>query len=282
MVSPSQRRAVVAWARSAYQVGERRACRALAVHRAMIRYESVKPDDAPVRRRLHELAKDRPSFGAKRLHVMLRRDGLRINHKKTHRLYVEEALQLKPRRRRRRSATVRELRAVVTRPHERWAMDFMHDVLSTGRPVRVFTLVDVYTRECVALEVARSFSGSDVARILAEAGERCGRLPPIVQCDNGTEFTSTALDHWAYWNHVKLDFSRPGKPVDNSVCEAFNGSLRRECLTRHWFASLAEAQVVLSSWREDYNNYRPHTSLGLQPPAVFRGAGVYLPRFRTV
>jgi putative transposase len=129
MVSPSQRRAVVAWARSAYQVGERRACRALAVHRAMIRYESVKPDDAPVRRRLHELAKDRPSFGAKRLHVMLRRDGLRINHKKTHRLYVEEALQLKPRRRRRRSATVRELRAVVTRPHERWAMDFMHDVL---------------------------------------------------------------------------------------------------------------------------------------------------------
>jgi putative transposase len=200
----------------------------------------------------------------------------------THRLYVEESLQLKPRRRRRRSATVREVRAVVTRPHERWAMDFMHDVLATGRPVRVFTLVDVYTRECVALEVARSFSGSDVARILMDAGERCGGLPPIVQCDNGTEFTSTALDHWAYWNHVKLDFSRPGKPVDNSVCEAFNGSLRRECLTRHWFASLAEAQVVLSSWREDYNNHRPHTSLGLRPPAVFRGAGDYLPRFRTV
>jgi putative transposase len=161
-------------------------------------------------------------------------------------------------------------------------MDFTRDILATGRPVRVFTLVDVYTRECVALEVARSFSGSDIARLLSDAGERSGGLPPIVQCDNGTEFTSTALDHWAYWNSVKLDFSRPGKPVDNSVCEAFNGSLRRECLTRHWFASLAKAQVVLSSWREDYNNHRPHTSLGLEPSAVFRGAGVYLPRFRTV
>lgn len=278
MVSPSQRRAVVAWAETAYQIGERRACRALAIHRAMIRYESVKPDDTPVRRRLHELAKDRPSFGAKRLHVMLRRDGLRINHKKTHRLYIEEGLQLKPRRRRRRSATVRQVRAVVTQPNERWAMDFMHDVLATGQPVRVFTLIDVYTRECVALEVARSFGGSDVARMLSDAGGRVGGLPPIVQCDNGTEFTSTALDHWAYWNRVQLDFSRPGKPVDNSVCEAFNGSLRRECLTRHWFASLLEAQTELSSWREDYNNHRPHTSLGLTPPSLYRVSGDSLPR----
>ena len=126
--------------------------------------------------------------------------------------------------------------------------------------------------------------------LLAETGrrargpraERCGRtrcgLPPIVQCDNGTEFTSTELDHWAYWNRVQLDFSRPGKPVDNSVCEAFNGSLRRECLTRHWFASLLEAQTELSSWREDYNNHRPHTSLRLTPPSLYRVSGDYLPR----
>jgi putative transposase len=193
---------------------------------------------------------------------MLRRGGLRINHKKVHRLYVEEGLQLKPRRRRRRAATVRQPRAVVTQPNERWAMDFMHDVLATGQHVRVFTLVDVYTRECVALEVARSFSGSHVARMLSDAGERLGALPPIVQCDNGTELTSTALDHWAYWNRVQLDFSRPGKPVDNSVCEAFNGSLRRECLTRHWFASLAEARVVLTSWRENYNNTGPIRAWG--------------------
>ena len=157
-------------------------------------------------------------------------------------------------------------------------MDFMHDVLATGQHVRVFTLIDVYSRECVALEVARSFSGTDVAHLLSEAGDRAGHLPAIVQCDNGKEFTSTALDHWAYWNRVQLDFSRPGKPVDNSVCEAFNGSLRRECLTRHWFASLAEAQIELSRWRVDYNNVRPHTSLRLQSPAQFRASGIYLPR----
>jgi putative transposase len=139
-------------------------------------------------------------------------------------------------------------------------------------------LVDVYSRECVALEVATSFSGADVARLLSDVGDRAGTLPPIIQCENGTEFTSTALDHWAYWNRVQLDFSRPGKPVDNSVCKAFNGSLRRECLTRHWFASLREAATELAAWRADYNNVRPHTSLGLQTPAQFRVGGDYQPR----
>ena len=278
MVSPAQRRAAVSGAQAAFQVSERRACRGLVVHRAVVRYRSVKPDDAPVRRRLHELAKDRPAFGVKRLHTMLRRDGLVINLKKVHRLYSEEGLQLKPRRRRRRAATVRQPRAVVGAPNERWAMDFMHDVLATGQHVRVFTLVDVFSRECVGLEVATSFNGADVARLLSDAGDRAGGLPSIIQCDNGTEFTSTALDHWAYWNRVQLDFSRPGKPVDNSVCEAFNGSLRRECLTRHWFASLLEAQTELSTWRADYNNLRPHTSLGLQSPAQYRASGDYLPR----
>ncbi len=160
-------------------------------------------------------------------------------------------------------------------------MDFMHDVLATGQTVRVFTLVDVYTRECVSLKVARSFRGIDVARLLSDAGERRGGLLAIIQCDNGTEFTSTALDHWAYWNRVKLDFSRPRKPVDNSVCEAFNGSVRRECLTYHWFASLAEARVTLASWREDYNKHRPYTSLGLQPPRAYASANHYPPCIRT-
>jgi putative transposase len=193
MVSPSQRRAVVGWARDAYRVTERRACKALEVHRAGIRYKSVKPDDAPIRRRLHELARARPSFGAKRLHVMLRRDGLGINFKKVHRLYVEEGLQLKPRRRRRRAATLRQPRVPVGGPDERWAMDFMHDVLANKQTVRVFTLVDVYTRECLELRVARSFTGADVARLLSDAGEGRGGLPAIIQCDNGTEFTSVAV-----------------------------------------------------------------------------------------
>jgi putative transposase len=228
MVSPAQRRAAVHWAQRSYRLSQRRACRALRVHRALVNYQPRRPDDAAIRRRLHELATTRLTFGSRRLHILLRRDGLRINYKKVHRLYVEEGLQLKPRRRpRRRAATLRTPRAAVSQADERCAMDFMHDVLATGEPIRIFTLIDVCTRECVRLDVARSFRGQDVARLLSEAREQRGTLPDVIQCDNGTEFTSTALDHWAYWNRVRLDFSRPGKPVDNCVCEAFNGSLRR-------------------------------------------------------
>jgi putative transposase len=278
MVSPAQRRAVVAWAQERYRVAERRACRALCVNRALIRYRSVKPADTAIRHRLHELAAARPSYGMRRLHVLLRREGLRINLKKVRRIYLEDGLQLKPRRRRRRSSTVRQIRSAPQRPNERWAMDFMHDVLATGQSIRVFTLIDVFTRECIALAAARRFTSHDVARLLSDAGAVRGALPRAIQCDNGTEFTAAALDHWAYWNKVQLDFSRPGKPVDNSICEAFNGSLRRECLTRHWFASLEEANAELEIWREDYNNQRPHTSLGLQPPAHFRVGGAFMPR----
>ena len=185
MVSPSQRRAVLAWAQQAYQVSERRACRGFAVHRAMIRYRSVKPDYAPVRRRLLELAKDRPAFGVRRLHTMLRRYGLVINLKKVRRLYLEEQLQLKPRRRRRRSSIVRLPRAIVRAPNQRWAMDLMHDVLATGQHVRVFTLVDVCSRECVALEIAKSFSGADVARLLSNTD-----APSSVRCTAGASWTA--------------------------------------------------------------------------------------------
>ena len=279
MVSSAQRRAAVRWAQEAYRVSERRACRALVIERTGVRYRSRKPDDAPLRLRLRELATARPAFGHKRLHVLLRRDGLPVNHKKTHRLYKEEGLQLRPRRPRRRRAVLQRVGgAVVTRPNERWAMDFMHDTLASGQTIRIFTLVDVCTRECVALHVARQFRGTDVAQRLSEAGLARLTLPSVLQCDNGSEFTSTALDHWAYWNTVQLDFSRPGKPVDNCVCEAFNGSLRRECLSQHWFASVAEAAVVLETWRNDYNNHRPHTTLGLQSPAVYRRAGIFEPR----
>jgi putative transposase len=256
MVSPAQRRAVVAWAETSYRVSQHRACRALLVHRSLVRYRSVKASDAPLRQRLHELAAARPSFGVKRLQVLLRREGVQVNHKKIERLYRAEGLQLRPRKRRRRAVGLRQAPAAVTRPDEQWAMDFMHDTLGTGQVIRIFTLVDVYTRECLALAVAPRFTGSDVARLLTAAQGQRGTLPARIQCDNGTEFTSLALDRWAYWNQVTLVFSRPGKPVDNTVCEAFNGSLRRECLTRHWFASLLEAQTMLESWRVDYNHPR--------------------------
>jgi len=164
--------------------------------------------------------------------------------------------------------------AAAVEPNQVWAIDFMHDTLSNRSTIRVLTAIDVATRECVALIAAKGFSGSDVARILSEAASSRGRHPKQVRVDNGTEFTSKAVDHWAYWNHVELDFSRPGKPGDNAFIEAFNGTLRRECLSQHWFLSLAEAQRILDEWKDDYNKHRPHRSLAGQTPAQFRAAGL--------
>ena len=155
-------------------------------------------------------------------------------------------------------------------------MDFVHDTLTDGRTIRVLAVVDVFTRECVVLEARPRFSGHDVAMVLSEAGAGDG-LPPTIQVDNGSEFTSKALDHWAYWNQVQLDFSRPGKPTDNAVIESFNASLRRECLSQHWWLDRTDAQRPLDAWRADYNHHRPHSSLGGRSPADLRVGGHFIP-----
>jgi putative transposase len=228
----------------------------------LVTYRSHKAAQAPLRQRLKELATTRVSYGYRRLHTLLRREGWGVNAKRVYRLYRLEELQLRRKRpRRRRSAVVRGPRAQPAGPHEVWAMDFMHDTLADGRLLRVLTLIDSYTRECVALVAGARFRGEEVARVLGDLGKH-RPLPRRITVDNGTEFTSRALDAWAYWNQVQLDVSRPGKPVDNCFIEAFNGSLRRECLSQHWFASIAEAQQILDHWRLDYNTERPHKSLG--------------------
>ena len=278
MVTPTQVRAVVAWARDSYRLSERRACQAVGANRSSVRYRSVRQSRDTLRGRLRELAAVRVSWGYKRLHVLLRREGWRVNHKLVYRLYTEERLALKRRRpKRRKSAAPREVRPLVSRANERWAMDFVHDVLADGRTIRILAVVDVFSRECVALVAKTSFRAEDVCRILSEAGERRGKLPECITVDNGSEFTSKALDHWAYWNRVRLDFSRPGKPMDNGHIEAFNGSLRRECLSQHWFLDLDDAREILSRWREDDNNVRPHSSLGHLPPVHFRAGGAFTP-----
>jgi putative transposase len=270
VLRPAGWRAVVAWARTAYQLSERRACRALGVARSSVQYRSGRPPQAPLRSRLRELAAVRVRYGYRRLQVLLRREGWRVNHKRVYRLYTDEGLTLKRRRpKRHRSATPRQGRSPAMQPNERWTMDFMHDTVGTGHPVRVLTILDAYTRECLGLVVRPRFTGADVAEILATlAAER--HLPATIAVDNGTEFTSRALDHWAYGQRVQLDFSRPGKPGDNALIEAFNGRLRQECLSQHWFLSVADAQQTLDAWKADYNNVRPHSSLGQQPPAQFR------------
>lgn len=277
-MTPALRRELVAWAQEAFQLSTRRACRATGVARSTVTYRSRRPSQAPLRQRLRELATTRVSYGYKRLHLLLRREGWPINVKRVYRLYREERLQLARKRpRRRKSVVARPAAVVLTGPNQRWAMDFVHDVLATGEKLRVLTLIDLYTRECLALPVRRGFRGEDVAAILSAVGTTRGALPAVIQVDQGTEFTSTALDHWAYWNRVQLSFSRPGTPGDNAHCEAFNGSLRREVLSQQWFASIAEAQHVLEEWREEYNTERPHKSLANQPPARFASGGYFVP-----
>jgi putative transposase len=260
----------VAWARTAYELSERRACRALSVARSSIQYQSGRPPQAPLRSRLRELAAVRIRYGYRRLHVLLRREGWRVNHKRVYRLYTDEGLTLKRRRpKRHRSASPRQGRPRATRPDEQWTMDFMHDTLATGQAIRVLTILDAYTRECLGLVAQARFTGGEVAAHLARIATQRQR-PTMIAVDNGTEFTSRALDHWAYWNQAQLDFSRPGRPGDNALIEAFNGRLRQECLSQHWFLSLVDVQQTLDAWRDDYNNERPHGSLGQQTPAQFR------------
>jgi len=278
MVRPAQRRAVAVWAREAYALSVRRACLAVGVWRSSYRYRSVKPLQEPLRRRMREIAAVRVRAGYRHIHTLLRREGWKINRKRVYRLYTEEGLTLKRRRpKRHRSAVARIVRPLPVEPNELWAMDFMHDTLERGESIWVLTVMDVCTRECVALVAAKTIVGTDVAQILGEVGRERG-LPDRIKVDNGTEFTSKALDQWAYWNQVELDFSRPGKPADNAFIESFNSILRRECLSQHWFSSLEDAQQTLDAWREDYNYTRPHGSLADVPPAVHRAGGCFLPR----
>ena len=279
MVRPAQRRALAVWAREAYGLSERRACRAVGACRSSLRYRSVRPHQEVLRQRIKELASVRVRSGYKQLHALLRREGWEVNHKRVYRLYREEGLVLRRKgpRRRHRSATRRLRRAMPKGPNEQWAMDFMHDTLASGKTIRVLTAIDICTRECVALVASSSFTGESVAEILTRAGQERTGLPAKIRVDNGTEFTSKALDHWAYWNQVELDFSRPAKPVDDAFIESFNATLRRECFSQHWFTSVADAQRTLGVWRQDYNNTRPHGSLADVPPAEYRRGGHYVP-----
>jgi putative transposase len=279
MVRAPVRRRLVEWMAVTYRLSRRRACALAQISESSYRYVSVKADQRPLRMRLRELAAVRVRAGYRQLHVFLRRDGWRVNHKRVYRLYREEGLCLRRRiRRRHRSAVARVERVAATAPNEQWAMDFMHDTLLGAVSIRILTVIDLYSRECVALIAGSRFSGGQVAQaLMAAAGRNGRRLPQSIRVDNGTEFTSKELDHWAYWNKVRLDFSRPGKPVDNCFVEAFNGSLRRECLSQHWFLSLEDAQRTLDAWKEDYNNNRPHSSLGQLPPAEYRRSWRFVP-----
>jgi putative transposase len=238
--------------------------------RASYDYRPAERHDNELRERIRELlAHLRRRFGCPRIHLLLRREGFVVNHKRTERIYREEGLSLRKRKRKKRAAQTRIVLPVPTGPNERWSMDFVTDSIVSGRRFRALVLVDDYSRECPAIEVDTSLGGIRVVQVLERLAETRG-LPQVITVDNGPEFTSRVLDEWAYRHGVKLHFIRPGKPIENAYAESFIGRLRDECLNESWFTTLKDARTIIESWRIDYNNGRPHTSLGGLTPTEFR------------
>ncbi len=251
-------------------MSQRRACFLIGISRNTLRYVSIRHEkDKKLRERMRELAEERRRFGSPRIHVLLKREGLVINPKRTERVYAEEGLSLRIRKRKKRAAAVRIELPKADKPDQRWSMDFMLDQLADSRRFRVLTLVDAFTRECLALEVDTSIGGKRVVRVLDKISFLRG-LPEVITVDNGPEFAGKALDEWAYRKNVKLDFIRPGKPVENAFIESFNGKFRDECLNDNWFLSLEDARRIVEEWRLDYNRHRPHSSLDNMTPWEFR------------
>jgi len=217
--------------------------------------------------RMKELSSVRIRYGFWRIYILLRREGFKDNHKRMYRIYKEEGLNLRTKRpRRNKSSAHRMERPQLSTINQCWSMDFVADQLFDGRKFRALTIVDNYSRKCMAIHPQQSIKGNDVVTILMQIEKQQGVKPKRIQVDNGSEFISKALDKWAYDNQVILDFSRPGKPTDNPFIESFNGSFRDECLNTNWFLSLSDARKKIEVWRQDYNQYRPHSSLNDQTP----------------
>lgn len=268
-MTPAARRQAVAHVCVAHDVSERRACLALDLDRSTIRYLSRRPDDAALRERIRELARERRRFGYRRLHFLLGKEGLAMNQKRFRRLYREEGLAVRKRGGRKRALGERAPMALAQRPNERWSLDFVSDSFTDGRRFRMLAIVDDCTRECLGLVADTSLSGARVARELDAIIAWRGRPAGCVS-DNGTELTSMAILEWSKEMRVAWHYIAPGKPQQNAFVESFIGRLRDECLNETLFSSLAEARRLLGEWRDDYNRVRPHSALANRTPEEFR------------
>jgi putative transposase len=259
----------------AHGMSERRACKATGFCRMTMRYRTTRGDDAPVRERMKAIAQERRRFGYRRLHVLLRREGFLVNHKRLFRLYREERLTVRRRGSRKRAIGTRAPMMIPTRPNERWSLDFVSDQMTDSRRFRMLAIVDDCTRECLALVADTSLSGVRVAReldrLLAERGK-----PTMIVSDNGSELTSNAILAWADAARVEWHYIAPGKPMQNAFIESFNGRLRDELLNETLFSTLPQARTALAKWQLDYNTTRPHSKIGWQTPLAF--ASTFHPR----
>jgi putative transposase len=268
VVGPIARREVVGWLQTR-GTSLRRACRVIGLSTATWRYQRrTSATNVAVLERLQAHAAVRARFGYRRLHILLERDGLAVNHKRVHRIYQAAGLQVRRRRRKRLTRAERVPLPTASQRLERWSMDFTTDTLADGRNFRTLNIVDDFTRECMAIEVDRSLPGPRVTRVLDRLHAAVG-LPQTIVVDNGPEFAGRTLDAWAYARGVTLRFIRPGKPIENAYVESFNGKFRDECLNEHWFVNLVDAKTAIEAWRVDYNTVRPHSSLGGRTPDQF-------------
>jgi len=252
------------------EVSERRACRVLGQSRTTQRYKpKVSDDEVALTTRIEELASAYGRYGYRRVTALLRAEGWRVNHKRVERIWRAEGLRVPRRQPKRKRLWLNDGSCIRLRPEHRdhvWTYDFVFDRTVDGRPLKLLTLLDEYTRECLALEVSRHFTNEELQRVLGRPFVHRG-IPRYVRSDNGPEFMAIAVREWLERVGVQTLFIEPGSPWENGYIETFNGKLRDELLNGELFTSLREAQVVIEAWRREYNQVRPHSSLGYRPPA---------------
>jgi putative transposase len=252
----------------AHELGITRACGLIGISRSLYRYQAKRSGDEELKARLIELAEQKRRYGYRRLHVLLRREGWDINRKRTYRVYHAAGLMVRRRKRKRIAGIERSIKVPAVGPNKSWSMDFVSDGLIDGRRLRCLNIVDDFTKECLAIEVDTSLPGYRVVEVLERLMEMRG-LPESVTVDNGPEFAGKVLDEWAYRKQLRLQFITPGKPQENAYIESFNGKFRDECLNEHWFISMRHARREIEAWRQEYNDIRPHSTLGYMAPREF-------------
>jgi putative transposase len=267
MVSPQAKREAVNVLMTEHRFGVTRACGLVSISRSLFCYVRRRVD-SDLKQRIEDIAATKRRYGYRRVYVRLRREGWQVNRKRVYRLYRELGLAVRRRKRKRIGIVERRPLPKPKAANQSWSMDFVSDGLADGRRLRCLTIVDDCTRECLAIEVDTSITGTRVKAVMERLAETRG-LPRSITVDHGPEFEGQVLDAWAYAANVQLAFIRPGKPNENAYIESFNGKFRDECLNEHWFTTMAQARQVIEAWRIEYNTERTHSSLDDLTPQEF-------------